>query len=76
MIKRLKEITVENNLNTYFICEADSKYNIKKEVINPANPTCNCYSVAKAFTVTAIGMLYDKGLVTPETLVVDILKKY
>ena len=46
------------------------------EVIVPANPTCNGYSVAKAFTVTAIGMLYDKGLVTPKTLVVDILKKY
>ncbi|MBR6515552.1 MAG: beta-lactamase family protein [Bacilli bacterium] len=76
MIKRLKEIAVENNLNTYFICEADSKYNIKKEVINPANPTCNCYSVAKAFTVTAIGLLYDKGLVTPNTLLVDIFRKY
>lgn len=53
-----------------------SKYNIKKEVINPANPTCNCYSVAKAFSVTAIGLLYDKGLVKPNTLLVDILRKY
>ena len=55
---------------------SDNKYEIKKEVINPANPTCNCYSVAKAFTVTAIGMLYDKGLLTPQTLLKDILKSY
>lgn len=76
MIQKCKQIILENKLNPYFICEADSNYNIRKEMINPANPNCNCYSVAKAFTVTAIGMLYDKGLVTPETLVVDILKKY
>lgn len=74
--KKYKNILLENKLNAYFICEADSNYNIRKEVIVPANPTCNCYSVAKAFTVTAIGMLYDKGLLTPETLVVDILRKY
>ena len=67
---------VDNKLNTYFISIGDKEYNIKKEVIVPANPNCNCYSVAKAFTVTAIGMLYDKSLVTPKTLVVDILKKY
>ena len=45
-------------------------------MINPANPTFNCYSVAKAFSVTAIGLLYDKGLVKPNTLLVDILRKY
>ena len=67
---------MEKKLNSYLICEADSNYNIRNEVFVPANPTCNCYSVAKAFTVTAIGILYDKGLLTPETLVVDILRKY
>lgn len=76
MINKYKQIVEDNKLNAYFISIGDKEYNIKKEVIVPANPNCNCYSVAKAFTVTAIGMLYDKGLVTPETLVVDILKKY
>lgn len=71
-IKKIKE----SNLNIYFVCEADDKYNIKKEVIVPANPTCNCYSVAKAFAVTAIGLLYDKGLLTTDTLITDVLKKY
>lgn len=76
MIEKCKQIILENKLNPYFICEADSNYNIRKEMINPANPNCNCYSVAKAFTVTAIGILYDRGLLTPETLVTEILYEY
>ncbi len=39
-----------------------------------ANPCQNTYSVAKAFTMTAIGLLYDKGLIKPEDKVCDILK--
>ena len=76
MIQKCKQIILENKLNPYFICEADSNYNIRKEMINPANPNCNCYSVAKAFTVMAIGMLYDKGLLTPESLLTDILSNH
>ena len=34
----------------------------------------NTYSVAKFFTMTAIGLLYDKGLVKPEDKICDILK--
>ena len=66
----------ESNKNIYFVCEGDINYNIKKEEIVPANPTCNCYSVAKAFTVTAIGLLYDQGLINTSTLITDVLKKY
>lgn len=39
----------------------------------PANPCQNVYSVAKSFTMTAIGLLYDRGLVRPEDKVCDIL---
>ena len=76
MIEKCKQIILENRITPYFICEGDINYNIRKEVINPANPNCNCYSVAKVFTVTAIGILYDKGLLTPETLVTEILKEF
>ena len=34
----------------------------------------NVYSVAKAFTMTAIGILYDKGLVSMDEKITDILK--
>ena len=76
MVNKYKKIAIDKKFNTYFICVGDKNYNIEKEEIVPANQNCNCYSVAKAFTVTAIGLLYDKELLTPETLVVDVLKKY
>ena len=76
MIKTYKQKIQDQKLNIYFICEGNKEYQINKEEVVPANPTCNCYSVAKAFTVTAIGMLYDKGLLKPSDLIVDILKKY
>lgn len=76
MIEKYKQIVLDNKFNTYFLCLADKDYNINKIEIVPSNPNCNCYSVAKAFTVFAIGLLYDKGLVKPSDLVVDILKKH
>ncbi len=38
----------------------------------PANPCQNTYSVAKAFTMTAIGLLYDRGLVKLDDKICDI----
>ena len=60
-------------LNIYFIAEWERDGAIIKHSIVPANPTCNCYSVAKAFVVTAFGILYDKGILTPNMKVYDIL---
>jgi len=70
---RYSSRALEAGLNVYFIAEGDRDGNIRLERHVPANPCCNCYSVAKAFTVTAVGMLYDRGLLTPERKVVDIL---
>ena len=39
---------------------------------NPANPCQNSYSVAKSFTMTAIGILYDRGLVKLDEKICDI----
>lgn len=76
MFKKYKQEILNKKLNVYFISQADKNYNIEKETVIPANPCCNCYSVAKAFTVTAIGMLYDKKLLTPDSLLTDILSKH
>ena len=76
MIEVYKQRALEKKLNMYFICEGDKDYNIVKETVVPGNPTCNCYSVAKAFTVTAIGLLYDKGLISTDMLLMDVLGKY
>lgn len=76
MIKTYKQKAIDKNLNIYFISEGDNEYNIQKEVVVPANPNCNCYSIAKAFTVLAIGLLYDQGLLKLDDLLVNVLKKY
>ncbi|MBQ8292357.1 MAG: beta-lactamase family protein [Bacilli bacterium] len=76
MVKIYKERLLERKLNTYFVCVADSDNNIYKEEVVPANPTCNCYSIGKAFTVLAIGLLYDKGLLNPDDKLVKVLEKY
>lgn len=57
----------------YFAAEGDREGNARVETIVPANPCCNCYSAAKAFTVTAFGMLTDRGLLRPEDKLADYL---
>ena len=49
-------------------------YNSKQETvtITPANPCQNCYSVAKSFTVTAIGLVVDDGVLSTDEKIVDI----
>ena len=76
MIELYKQRLLKKNYNTYFLCVGDKDYNIKKEVIIPSNPTCDCYSIAKAFTVLALDILFDKGLLSMDMLIIDILKKY
>lgn len=61
------------NIRLYSITEikdgcADVRY------ITPASACHNSYSVAKAFTVTALGMLFDEGKLSPEERVFDILR--
>ena len=41
-----------------------------------ANRSQNVYSVAKAFAVTAFGIAFDRGLITPEEPVARLLGKY
>ena len=44
--------------------------------ISPANKCNNCYSVAKAFTATAIGILCDEGKLSVTEKITDILHSY
>ena len=67
--KRAKDAS----LNVYFIAEGTREGESRCQTVTPANPCCNSYSVAKAFSVTALGLAVDRGLVTPETRVYDIL---
>ena len=45
---------------------------ISTSTINAGNPCQNCYSVTKAYCVTAIGMLYDEGKIQVTDTIGDI----
>lgn len=62
MVEKLAEIARQQNINIYSISQIEN--GIEKTVtVNPANDCNDIYSVSKNFTATAIGILYDNGLV-------------
>ena len=67
---------LDKNLNVYFIATADKDMNVDKRTVVPANPGCDCYSVAKAYTALGVGICYDRGLLSPDTKAVDVLGKH
>lgn len=72
---RLAECALSNKLNIYRIAAAEADQTITEKELIPANPCQDCYSVAKVFTATAIGMLVDRGRISLEDSIVGILKE-
>lgn len=73
---RLKEFIYEKNYPMFSLSvvgEDMGNIDIQLQNVNRCNDS---YSVAKAYTVTAFGLAYDKGLIKPEDKVADILSKY
>ncbi len=67
-----KNFTKANNYNIFRAVEV--KDGVRSEFTEI--PTCNalnCYSISKAFVVTAVGMLYDDGLLKPSDKITDLL---
>ncbi len=68
LIKRIDDIAKEKSINLYRVTvwDDDGVETLKRI---PANPCQDCYSVAKFYCVTAIGMLVDAGkLKTSDTV--------
>lgn len=65
----------KRGVNLYSICE---RRNGKETVLKftPASRCHNSYSVAKAFTVTAVGMMVDDGKLSTDTRVYDLLRPH
>ena len=59
------------NIIRYFLYD---KGNISGNEFIKTYPLSNCYSIAKAFTATAIGILYDMGKIDSDDYVADILE--
>ena len=71
----ISQFVTENNYNVYHYTEITE--DVAETIhFNKSNPCQNSYSAAKAFVVTAIGMLVDAGMLSTDEKVTDILKKY
>ena len=60
MINHLVKKIEQKQFRIYSLAIMDSE-GIQESRIHPADLATNSYSVAKAFTMTAIGMLWDQG---------------
>ena len=70
-IEKAIKYAKENGINLIRVAEIDNGVTRYAEC-NRGNPCQNIYSVAKAFTMTAIGMACDRGLLTVDEKVTDI----
>lgn len=76
MSKFLEDVTAfikKNGYNIYAVAEIKDGAEVELTRIIEANLGQNSYSVAKAFVVTAIGLLCDRGLLSTDEFVTDIL---
>jgi len=73
LLDKLCNYVRENDINMFDIAVCDRE-NTEKVVFFENNPCQNSYSVTKLYCVTAIGMLYDDGLVTPDMTVGEIFR--
>lgn len=66
-----KEIS-EKGINAirYYLYENGA---VTERELKKSYPCSNCYSISKAFTATAIGLLYDMGKIGPDDYITEIL---
>ena len=74
LIDKVIEGFEKRGADIYSITQMGEGYT-ESRTINFSSACHNSYSVAKAFVVTAIGMLYDAGLLKTEEKVYDILRE-
>lgn len=72
-LEDLAKFIRENNGRVFSVAEIVGDGLPEKIEIKENNACQNIYSVAKMFTVTAIGILCDRGLLTTDETVTDIL---
>ncbi|MBQ2767361.1 MAG: beta-lactamase family protein [Clostridia bacterium] len=73
MIEKIIDQIIATGANLYSLVSIEDG-EVHSYTINPANPCNDTYSVAKAYTMTAIGLCYDRGLLKPTDKVCDIFR--
>ena len=74
MIEKINRKVFDKQLNIYSIAMMDDR-GIQTRSPRPGDACTNSYSVAKFFTMTAIGMLWDQGKLRMEEKVFDIFQE-
>ncbi len=72
-LEDFKAFLIENNENIYNVGEYRTGGDAEMIEIQQCNACNNIYSVSKVFTVTAIGMLVDRGMLSVDEIISDIL---
>ncbi len=73
LLDKMRDYVLENNLCVYSICVIEDGVSRMVKIV-PASNCHDSYSVAKAFTTTAIGILEDRGLLTTDDKVYPIFQ--
>ena len=68
------EFIKNNDGRVFSVAEIIGNENPEKIIVTPNNASQNVYSVSKMYTVTAIGILCDRGLLSTDDTVTQILK--
>ena len=71
-INAFSEFIRKSNINVYRVAVMTSNGKSQVEAFQTCNPCQNSYSVSKFFTLTAIGLLWDDGLIEMDERLSDI----
>lgn len=66
----------EAGCNVFRVSEAVGDGEIETVTLAETNPCQNSYSITKAFTVTAVGLLFDRGLISPDEKLCELLPEH
>ncbi len=73
MFDQFEEILKQTDANVIRYCLYNNGEIASHERVS-SYPCSNCYSISKNFTATAVGLAYDRGLLTLDDSVADIFK--
>lgn len=71
-IKAFSEFVKKHNINVYRATAITDDGKTETVTFQECNPCQNSYSVSKFFTLTAIGLLWDEGLIKTDEKLTDI----
>ena len=72
-LENFKEFVKNNDGKVFSVCEITGDGEPEKLEIRENNASQNIYSISKMYTVTAVGILCDRGLLSTDDTVTDVL---